>query len=372
MRTDFLNIIAKLSKIAHVQQAVYAVCRAIIPSRRPKIADPESYLRTLYKEKQNSCIMQHQIAPDPAYDVQIIVPTYNASSYICECVDSVLAQQTKYTYLLVIVDDGSTDDTMTLLQKYEVYPQIKIIRQPNQGPSAARNNGLQSINARYVSFLDADDSLPENALETLISKADGYQTDMIEGSHRYFKGDATLRIRHYEDTLSSSIHFSSFSWGKLYKADLWQHIGFPVDYWYEDMIVGLVLSPMANKQALIHQIIYNYRDTPTGFTRAYNQDKRRVETYWVSKQLLADARELGVQPSLYYYERFLRSCIMNTCRVAILGDRKADCALFEAQRRLREQYFQDFRAQGQKEKRIEAAFLSNNFTEYFLFSLFLY
>jgi hypothetical protein len=63
---------------------------------------------------------------------------------------------------------------------------------------------------------------------------------------------------------------------------------------------------------------------------------------------------------------------MSTRRVAILGDHKADYALFEAQRQLRDTYFKDLRAQGQKEKRIESAFLNDDFKEYLLYCLFLH
>lgn len=372
MRKDFLNIIAKLSKIAHLQKQAYALCKLCLPNRRPQISDAEAYLRTLSPEKKNSCIEEHQLASNPEYDLQIIMPAYNVEQYIDECISSVLAQKTRYSYLLVVVDDGSTDDTPILLQKYADNPHVKIIRQSNQGPSAARNNGLQYINARFVAFIDADDSLPENAVETLVRNVDEYNVDILEGSHRIFKGNQTIGVREFEDKFSSSICFSSFAWGKVYRAHIWQHVGFPLGYWFEDMMVLLTLSPMTAKQGQIHDIVYNYRDTPTGFTRAYNQDKRRIETYWVTKQLLADTNALGIVPTTYSYERFLQCCTMSTRRVAILGDRKADYALFEAQRQLRDTYFRDFRAQGQKEKRIESAFLNDDFKDYLLYCLFLH
>lgn len=372
MRRDFLNITAKLSKVAHVQKAAYNVCRVLLSNRKPKISDAEAYLSTLSPEKKNSCIEEHQLALKPEYDLQIIMPAYNVSKYIDECMRSVLAQKTRYSYLLVVVDDGSTDDTPILLQKYTSYPNVKIIKQVNQGPSAARNNGLQYINARYVAFIDADDSLPENAVETLVSKADYSQTDILEGSHRYFRGNKIVHVRRFSEELSASVRFTSFAWGKVYQAHIWQHIGFPVGYWFEDMMVLLILSPITTKKGLISEIVYNYRDTPTGFTRAYNKDKRRVESYWVTKQLLTDAKVLGIPPTVYFYERFLQCCTMSTRRVAILGDHKADYALFEAQRQLRDTYFKDLRAQGQKEKRIESAFLNDDFKEYLLYCLFLH
>lgn len=373
MRKDFLNITAKFSKKLHVEKLVYALCKEFLSLASCNYKDsPEQYLDSICPEKKNSCLEEHLLASHPEYDLQIIMPVYNVSQYIDDCMSSVLAQKTHYSYLLIVVDDGSTDNTPILLQKYAGYSNVKIIRQSNQGPSAARNNGLQFINARYVAFMDADDSFPENAIETMISKADQYQIDMLEGSHRFFRGEKTLQVREFADTQSSTIRFTSFAWGKIYRAHIWQHIGFPLGYWFEDMMVVLILSPMATKQATIREVIYNYRDTPTGFTRAYNQDKRRVESYWITKQLLADAKELGIVPTSYYYERFLQCCVMSTRRVAILGDRKADYALFEAQRELSSKYFKGVHAQTPKEKRIESAFLNNDFKEYLLYCLFLH
>lgn len=373
MRKDVLNITAKLSRLFHVQNFAYKLCKWIVPiSTYKDMVSPESYLNAISPEKRNSCVCESQICANPAYDLQIVVPVYNVEKYLKECVESIIHQKTHYTYHVIFVNDGSSDNSRAILEEYSSNPMISIIDTPNQGVSAARNAALKNIDARYVMFVDSDDNLPEHAIEDLISKADTYSADILEGGHRYFKDSKTLQTRQYPEELTSSVRFTSFAWGKIYRASIWQNVCFPIEYWFEDMMVLLVLSPMTTKRGKIHEIVYNYRDTPTGYTRAYNQDKRRVESYWVTKQLLADAKTLGIEPTVYFYERFLQCCTMSTRRVAILGDRKADYALFEAQRQLRDIYFKDFRAQGEKEKRIESALLNDDFKEYLLYCLFLH
>ncbi len=88
--------------------------------------------------------------------VSVVVPTYNSARYIPEAVDSVL-NQTYARHEVIVVDDGSTDDTRRILQSYS--GQIHYVYQDNQGPAAARNNGLRLARGEFVVFLDADDFL---------------------------------------------------------------------------------------------------------------------------------------------------------------------------------------------------------------------
>jgi len=91
--------------------------------------------------------------------VSVIIPTYNSLQYICKAIDSVLAQTYK-NIEIIVVDDGSTDDTMLILKKYE--SKIAIISQANRGPSIARNVGIVKAKGDYITFLDSDDLwLPE-------------------------------------------------------------------------------------------------------------------------------------------------------------------------------------------------------------------
>lgn len=89
--------------------------------------------------------------------VSVIIPVYNAEKYIRECLDSVL-DQTMNQLEVICIDDGSTDNSLHILQEYQLADaRIKLISQKNQGSGPARNKGLEEANGRYVAFLDADD-----------------------------------------------------------------------------------------------------------------------------------------------------------------------------------------------------------------------
>lgn len=101
--------------------------------------------------------------------LSIIIPAYNAEAYLPQCLDSILAQEQQGCEVIV-VDDGSTDGTAALLERY---PDVKVIHQENRGMSTARNRGLDEARGEYILFVDSDDLLTDGALETLVAELTG-------------------------------------------------------------------------------------------------------------------------------------------------------------------------------------------------------
>lgn len=98
----------------------------------------------------------------------VIIPIYNAEHYLRSCLDSVLAQDTRSEYEVILVDDGSTDSSGAICDEYAVaHSRFRVLHTENQWVSAARNNGLRIAKGRYVLFLDADDLWSADLLSTL-------------------------------------------------------------------------------------------------------------------------------------------------------------------------------------------------------------
>jgi len=101
--------------------------------------------------------------------VSIVVPIYNAEQYLQKCIDSLLRQGLK-DYELLLVNDGSTDSSLSICQSYaDQYDHIKILNQINSGVCAARNFGIQSASGEWIVLVDSDDYLLDNGLATVIS-----------------------------------------------------------------------------------------------------------------------------------------------------------------------------------------------------------
>ena len=112
--------------------------------------------------------------------VSVIVPVYNVDKYIRRCIAS-LVKQTLQGIEIIIVDDGSTDNSETIIKEYMKYnEQIKYFRKENGGLSDARNYGLKFASGEYVAFLDSDDYVEADMYEKMYKKALKEDSDMVE------------------------------------------------------------------------------------------------------------------------------------------------------------------------------------------------
>ncbi|EIP97606.1 glycosyl transferase [Opitutaceae bacterium TAV1] len=109
--------------------------------------------------------------------VTVIVPAYNAEVYIEECIVCIL-KQTFIDFELLLIDDGSTDQTMAICHKYAALDnRIRVFRKPNGGVSSARNLGLDNARGRWIAFIDSDDTINTQYLESLYSLVSGSSSD---------------------------------------------------------------------------------------------------------------------------------------------------------------------------------------------------
>ena len=97
-------------------------------------------------------------------DISIIIPVYNPGNLIKRCLDSILAQKGSYTYEVLMVDDGSTDNSSEIIDSYR-NPAFRLMHQENSGPAKARNKALGEAKGKYVCYIDADDYWEESFFE---------------------------------------------------------------------------------------------------------------------------------------------------------------------------------------------------------------
>lgn len=165
--------------------------------------------------------------------ISIVVPIYNAALYLRECIESILNQS--YTnFELILVNDGSKDDSLQICKSYHD-SRIIIIDKENGGVSSARNKGIDIAKGEFIGFVDSDDTLPENALYILHQAIKENKTDTVIGTFRFQYGSRFIQhfqrlkkgIYFYEDILSEFIDDGTLSGfligslcGALYRRDI--------------------------------------------------------------------------------------------------------------------------------------------------------
>ncbi|VLA88839.1 glycosyl transferase family protein [Streptococcus pneumoniae] len=185
--------------------------------------------------------------------ITVIVPVYNVENYLRKCLDSIITQTYK-NIEIVVVNDGSTDASGEICKEFaEMDHRITYIEQENAGLSAARNTGLENMSGDYVTFVDSDDWIEQDYVETLYKKIVEYQADIAVGNYYSFNESEGMFYFHilgdsyYEkvydnvsifENLYETQEMRSFAlisaWGKLYKARLFEQLRFDMGKLGED------------------------------------------------------------------------------------------------------------------------------------------
>ncbi len=198
--------------------------------------------------------------------ISCIVPAYNVTDYVERCIDSLLSQ-TYDNYEIIVVNDGSTDDTGEKIKKYSDNPKIRIIYQENQGLSAARNTGIKNATGSHLTFVDSDDWVDPDYFRAMVTAAVIYDADIVSVGNRICS-DITANDIHDDDNVTFtdnlcadmlfSLADSNYAWAKLFKAELISEDFFPVGRTYEDVGSVYRAYDKCRRHAKVHGSYYFY------------------------------------------------------------------------------------------------------------------
>jgi len=217
--------------------------------------------------------------------VSVIVPVYNAERYIAACLDS-LMKQTLRQCEIIVVDDGSTDGSRSIVEQFQLEDdRIILIRQSNQGVSAARNTGLHAASGEYIGFVDADDYVKPDMYERLYSDALAFDCDVVLSNFESeLEGHPVLMKYHFPENcrldkafLIEAVmpHFLksdelNTAVNKLYRAELLHRykIKFPHRVALgEDGLFNMNVFGYAESMVYVNYTGYYYREVPGSATR---------------------------------------------------------------------------------------------------------
>lgn len=323
-------------------------------------------LNKIFPDINSTCICKNEI--EPKFDLQLIVPVYNVEKYICTCMDSIINQKTRYSFVVTVINDGSPDNSRSLLKKYEKYPNVEMIDQENQGLSGARNMGLKHIKGRYVTFVDSDDVLHEDAIENWMNATVKYAADIVEGGYVCFSEKKKFKDFAHVEECSDRWYgrLYGYPWGKVFKAELFEQVQFPTGYWFEDTVCSFILYPMSKRIATIPQMVYHYRVNPKGITSTSWRNPKMLDSLYITRSLLHDAETLHIPLNGVLYEMFLSQVRTNYYRISSLRNGKIDKAVFAEHIKLRDKYFPQCTTKHKILHKIEEALISKNFCLYLL------
>lgn len=231
------------------------------------------------------------------YALSVIVPFYNTQKYARRCIDSILNQESKYPFEVILVDDGSPDECGEILDSYSGYGNVSVFHKPNGGLSDARNYGLQKAQGEYVLFVDSDDYLYPDAIQSLMEAAKEYDADIVEGGFTTF-GDKKANSDYIHPFQISDRGRSMFgyAWGKAFRISLFKNYCFPKGYWFEDTIIGGLILPQAQCSVTIPAMVYYYYDNQNGITSQAKSNPKCIDTYYIIQELYDTLEHYGKEP----------------------------------------------------------------------------
>lgn len=219
--------------------------------------------------------------------ISIIVPVYNVEDYLHRCIDSILAQ-TFTSYDVILVDDGSTDNSGRICDEYaKKYENIHVLHQQYRGVSGARNTGLEwaltHSDSQWLAFIDSDDYVHPKYLETLFQAATESNLPISICSYVRTSGEipesppiCPSQVWDTEDFFISLNTNFILIWGKLYRKDLYAKVRFPRGLIHEDEFTTHKVLFATEKVAYIDTPLYYYFRNPRSITGTGWSEKRLV------------------------------------------------------------------------------------------------
>ena len=205
--------------------------------------------------------------------ISIIVPVYNVEDYVEKCIITLLEQTYKNIEILLI-DDGSTDNSGKICDKFALCDErIKVYHRKNSGLSATRNFGISQSKGKWLSFVDSDDYLDTNTYSSCMEIANNEITDIICFGYCRVKEDGTIieqvipRSGNYSvaDAMRelASNRIGNYAWNKVYRSEVFHGIVYPENRLWEDIGTTWKVFERAKKISIIGETFYRYlcRDT---------------------------------------------------------------------------------------------------------------
>ena len=306
----------------------------------PDIEDPKDQLLKIWTPEDRKEVYKseniHSIqdSEETKYDLSIIIPVYNTEKYLRKCLWSVLSQECSYKIQIIVVNDGSTDDSEKVLKQFQrlnfTGKYMQIITQENGGLSAARNTGLYLAKGKYLMFLDSDDSLKVDCIQKAMPEIIRQNADFVQLQYCIKLGQKIQAGTHIPEGIytdySAMCQIPGYATMKIFRASLFDDIKFPENYWFEDSIIHFCIYPKCQKAIVLPDIGYVYLKNTHGITQSRDGKNRSIETILVVDKIIL----LENEPKGYMDELIRQFTFLSYNRLKYLPERTIQLAFLTA------------------------------------------
>jgi glycosyltransferase involved in cell wall biosynthesis len=251
--------------------------------------------------------------------LSIIIPVYNCEKYINNCLDILIKISTKFSkeIEIIVIDDGSKDNTYQILKTYEYYGFIKINRKENGGVSSARNAGLRMAQGRYITFIDGDDWVSDNYFVIIFDHIPENEDVIIFNFYRHISARKFPIKLSKNDTSSLEYKFMNYPvlmnsvWNKVFRYEIIKKYNVSFDESIsasEDLMFVFKILSKAERVLFIDDILYNYRLNYYSATQNLNQ-KHLLDSVRVAEKIecfIQEENATGFSSFLIYQKLFAK------------------------------------------------------------------
>lgn len=263
-----------------IGSALYSLLPVSQTKALPSVLESESVLSSL-SQRPVGGFPGGKFLNDPTLDLTIIVPAYNAQDYIDDCLLSITQQKGVPSLEIIVIDDGSTDDTRNKVMKWsERDSRIRLISQTNRGHSGARNTGILNARGKTIAFVDSDDMLAQGHIERLLSQLHCHpEADFVSGCYSLMsdKGEVLGQGEPYRTHGGPC--------GRIYRRYVWQILRFPEGFWFEDTVQRMCIEPLY-KGVAVDDFGYYYRQNNDSITHTYANSYKSIDAFYVVDELV--------------------------------------------------------------------------------------
>ncbi len=262
--------------------------------------------------------------------VSVIIPLYNSEKYIKKCISSLINQTCSCKYEIVVVNDGSTDNSVDIINSMKCDRcDIRIINQPNSGVSVARNTGVANAMGEYIAFVDSDDYVSPDYIKLLYDSACEHDSDMACCNYRNVTNEKgggadnffvhSVGVFDSGKILKAALHditVRSYLWNKLYRRSLFteNNILFPVGMSFEDFAVMPRLIYHCKKISFIKDSLYYYVHHEGSITGTITK-----KAIWGYVQAYALLREFMEEKNIFEHHKFTYFILKQKISVTVYG-----------------------------------------------------